>query len=149
MAENYPQQQEMVPVVEVPQVRAQVTPLGQTGVRAGQVNAIDVAQLGAMLGARGMEQAKVAALLQDLQSVTIQVWMQVLPQVLNDLREVNKARLHRVMTAINALPATTLMVQQGGFFNRLTTQQGAGPAYILRDDVIRVLVAALEDAPAV
>ena len=123
----------------------QVMQPGPYGPRPGHVALTDIASLGSILGASGMEPTAVANLLQMVQTLAVQVVMEALPAILANLRELQAARIARLKDSVNKLPAATY---QPGILARAMTQQTV-VSYISLDEVLRLLDLAAAELPNV
>lgn len=142
----YPGQQDGYTHQGVPVRLTPTTPVG-TGA-LGHLTAAQMAELGAMLGSLGAEKGAVAAILDSLQSVTIQVWIQQLPMLLAKMQAWEKARFQRLLQAVRAMPEAPLMNQ--GILNRIMgTTQVPINSYVDRNEVMRLITQAMAEAPAV
>lgn len=132
---TYPQNNEGVEVDLMPP-----TPVGQVN---GGISASVLMQQGAALGASGVEQAAVASFLAEVQAVTVQTYLTVLPTLLKKMMAIQRARLVRVESTIRDLPEVPLQMRLGGVFGGMTQV----PGYVLKADVLRVVGAAMQEVP--
>lgn len=129
-------------VVPLPaQVRTLAT--GPNGNNGTQVSAALALELGAMLGAIGVEQGAVAALIEFLQQITMTTHLQALPTILDKIKDANKARLNRLIQQVQLLPEMSAVNQ--GVWSKITTAPGQLASTVSRDAVKNLLVAAMNE----
>lgn len=133
--------------VPAPEVR--VTPQHPLGGDMNKVDALQMAELGALIGAMGAEKGAMTSLLQSLQAATIQAWITHLPELLSKMREWERARFNRLMQAIQALPEAP--IYQQGFLSRLTATVPPPQtnSYVDRAEVLRLVAVAMEESPVI
>jgi hypothetical protein len=78
----------------------------------GGINAQDLASLGAMLAAHGLNQTQVQGLVARMQKMGVQVALATLPSVLEDIRRIQEARIWEMINRIQTLPV------MAGYVNR-------------------------------
>jgi len=69
----------------------------------GGVNAQDVAAIGALLASNGLDRSQVQGLIARIQKLGVQVALGALPELLEDIRRVQEARLWGAINRIQAL----------------------------------------------
>lgn len=129
-------------VASVPtQVRTiSMSPLGTNGT---QVAASQAVELGALLGAMGLEKGAVASLLEDLQRVTMSTHLQALPLILERLRDANKTRISRLIQMVQLLPEMATVNQSA--WSKITTAPGSLTSTVARQAVLDLLNAAMNE----
>ena len=78
----------------------------------GGVNATDIASLGAMLAGHGLDQMQVQGLVARMQKLGVQVALGALPEMLEDIRRIQEARIWGAISQIQALSS------MGGYVRR-------------------------------
>lgn len=71
----------------------------------GGINAQDIASLGALLASNGLDQSQVQGLVARMQKLGVQVALATLPEMLEDIRRIQEARIWGVINRIQALPS--------------------------------------------
>lgn len=135
----------MTEVIPVSDVDVRVTSQAPHGGNMTKVDAIQVAELGALMGALGAERGAMTHLFQEFQSATIQTWMTHMPSLLNRIREWERARFNRLIQAVRAMPEANVQ----GLMSRLMANPNTSPRSLVdREQVIQLIVAVMEDTPA-
>jgi hypothetical protein len=78
----------------------------------GGINAQDIASLGAIMAGHGLDQVQVQGLVARMQKLGVQVALGTLPELLEDIRRIQEARIWGAIAQIQAL--TTF----GGYIRR-------------------------------
>lgn len=116
------------------------------GGRATQVDGIKMAELGALVGARGAEKGAMTSLLQELQAATLQSWITHLPSILGKFRNWEVARLNRLMQRVRSLPEAA---PPPGILSRVTGVAGTPVSLVSRDQVLQLIAVLMEEAPVI
>lgn len=145
MTQDNHQQVQQVPYV-APEIPVRLTPQQPLGGSVTQIDALHMAEIGAMFAARGAEKGAVRALMQEFQGATIQAWLAHLPSFMSKLKDWEKARFLRLIESIRRIPDAPL---NQGLLGRLMATPGPIPSYVDRAEVIRLITAAMEESPVV
>jgi hypothetical protein len=86
---------------------AQVDPIPSNG-----LGAQDIAMLGAMLTSAGLTRLQVQGLIGRVQKVAMKVTLDTLSETLEDIRQIQEARLWRIIQMVRTLPV------MAGYVNR-------------------------------
>jgi hypothetical protein len=78
----------------------------------GGINAQDIASLGAILAGHGLDQMQVQGLVARMQKLGVQVALGALPEMLEDIRRIQEARIWGAISQIQALSS------MGGYVRR-------------------------------
>lgn len=115
----------------------------QTALRGGYgVGAADLAELGAVAGAIGLETDAVVALVNRVQSTSARATLEDLPELLKLVKSANDARINRIIQAVRGLPEAP--TQQQGIWATLNGRgQQQVVSYVSRDSVLVLLGQAL------
>lgn len=102
---------DVMAVSQVPvQVRnnptARVVPLPPLGNHGVELSAAEAMEMGALMGALGLEKGALSDLVQELQRVNMTAQLQALPLILDLMKRANDARLNRLVQTVRALPET-------------------------------------------
>lgn len=136
--------QQLRPVTSTPPPPVRFTSQDALGGSASQLDAIQLAEMASRLGARGAEIGAVAAILQSLQAASIQVWMTHLPSFLAKINEWERAKLNRIMTAIQQLPEAA---PPPGLFARMSAPVGQVQSVVSRSAVQQIIAQAMAENP--
>ena len=147
-----PDQQQYVPQYEpAPETPVRMLPPSPRGPR-GYVNMVDMAQLGAEAGSRGVTSAEVTALLQDLQTIGIKASVEMFPKVMEKMHSVHVARIGEIIQRVQRLYKVQIpvLVPAPGFQGTMGRQQLQAPApdspqYVQLDQVLGLLMEAQVD----
>lgn len=129
-------------------VDVRATPQHPLGGNLSKLDAVQMAELGALIGSLGAEKGAMTSLLHSFQAATIQAWITHLPEILGKLREWERARFNRLLQAVRALPEAPI---QQSFLSRLTapsTPQQVS-SYVERAEVLRLITAAMEETAVI
>jgi hypothetical protein len=72
----------------------------------GGMNAQDIASLGAILGSHGLDQMQVQALVARIQKIGVQTALAALPEMLEEIRRLQWARVYGAINRISALSSS-------------------------------------------
>lgn len=116
----------------------------QAALRGGGpgMNAADLAKLGAVAGAIGLEADAVVALVDRISSTSARATLEDLPELLKLVKSANDARINRLIQAVQALPEAP--IQQQGIWATLNGRnQQQINSYVNRNEVLVLLGQAL------
>jgi hypothetical protein len=78
----------------------------------GGINAQEIASLGAILAAHGLDQMQVQGLVARMQKLGVQVALGTLPEMLEDIRRIQESRIWGAISQVQALSS------MGGYIRR-------------------------------
>jgi hypothetical protein len=93
----------------------------------GGINAQDIASLGAILASHGLTQMQVQGLIARMQKMGVQVALGSLPEMLEDIRKIQEARIWQMINMINALPTMAGFVNKNQVIQILSTVASQTP----------------------
>ena len=93
----------------------------------GGINAQDLATLGAMLAAHGLNQVQVQGLVARMQKMGVQVALNTLPAVLEDIRRIQEGRIWEMINRVQALASMGGFVSKNQVIQILTTVASQTP----------------------
>jgi len=117
----------------------------------GSKPTLDVTQLvdvGALLGAHGLERGEVSALIDVLQTIMMDATLTSLPKVLERIKIANVARLRRLSASIKDLPKVRLATPQQGWRGAMGGTQVDPAEYVDLKSVQLLIAAAISENPA-
>lgn len=116
------------------------------GGNSTQIDGIKMAELGALVGARGAEKGAMTSLLQELQAATLQSWITHLPSILSKFRGWEVARLNRLMQRVRSLPEAA---PPPGILSRVAGTAGVPVSLVSREQVLQLIAVLMEEAPVI
>lgn len=136
--QQYPPQYQPPPVPpELLQYRYDVryTPVAPLGA-GGQVTGTELAELGALLSASGMEKSGVTAMMAMIQKIAIQTTLNGMPQLIGEIQDLWRKRVNTLMQNMRSIPTYNAPPT---LFGRVTNPV----TYVPLDAVLNVLSAAM------
>jgi len=101
------------------------------------VGAADIAELGAVAGAIGLEVDAVVALVNRVSATSARATLEDLPELLKLIKTANDARINRLIQAVRGLPEAP--VQQQGLWATLNGRNQQVVSYVSRNEVLVLL----------
>lgn len=136
------------PAPETPVRMIAPSPRGERG----YVNMVNMAQLGAEAGARGVTSARVTGLMQAIQTTAIKTTVEMFPEIVNEMHIVHVARIGELIQQIRRLYAVQMpiLAPVPGIQGAMGRQQLQPPAvdsphYVQLDQVLAILMEAQVD----
>lgn len=104
-----------------------------------QLSATQLAELGAVLGARGLQKSAVVGLLHTIQEVAVKTVVEMAPTLLSKMDELDKSKFHVAIQQIMALPTLPVPTQIPTTMQRFAGTPLPTVDYISRDAVLQLL----------
>lgn len=130
---------------QVPPPEIRYVPTGPLGNDPSSINAAQLAELGAQLGAQGAEKGATIALFQELQSATIQVFLTQMPNLMAKMREWELKRFQRLLEIVRTLPEAP--INQGLLARVMGPVQPQLNSYVDRNQVLQAIAALMQETP--
>lgn len=109
-----------------------------------QMTATQLAELGAIYGARNSQRGAVVGLLHKIQEAAIKTVVEMAPELMSSMDEVDKAKFNRAIQEVMALPTIAVPTQLQSGLSRFLGTQVQTVDYIPREAVLRLLAIAAE-----